>query len=142
MCIRDRMTLVSTAYGVPTWQVSAEEPWIRQDLYAIEAKPAAEMQARITSLRTTWTGVEDASLRRMLQSLLSDRFKLNVRRESLTGTVNILDRTDRPLRLKDAGTREQQGVYTNVGTAGYAGGQWTIGGMSMGQFAEFISNLF
>jgi uncharacterized protein (TIGR03435 family) len=135
-------TLVSTAYGVAAWQVSAEEPWMRQELYAVEAKPAVEMQSRITSLRTTWTGIEDASLRLMLQALLSDRFKLTVRRESATGTLYSLERTTQPLRLKGAVERQSEGAYSNLGTAGYAGGQWTIGGMSMGQFAGFISTLF
>lgn len=135
-------TLVSTAYGVAPWQVSGEESWMRQELYAIEAKPSAEMQSRITSLRTTWTGVEDGSLRLMLQALLNDRFKLNVRRESATGTLYALERTTQPLRLKEAIQRQSQDTYSNLGTAGYAGGQWAIGGMSMGQFAGFISNLF
>jgi len=134
-------TLVSSAYGVSAWQVSGGETWMRQDLYAIEAKPSPEMQSRITNLRTTWTGVEDTSLKLMLQSLLRDRFKLDVRRESATGTVYTLERNGQPLRLKEAVQREARGGNSNLGTAGYAGGRWVIGGMSMEQLAGFASNL-
>lgn len=130
-------SLVSAAYGMPASQVSGGEPWMRRDLYEIDARPPLELQSRITNLRTTWFGFEDKTLQMMLQSLLQDRFKLDLRRESETRMVYVLEQSGQVLRLKPAASRE--GTYANLGTVGYVGGEWGISGMSMGQFADFAS---
>ena len=53
------------------------------------------------------------------------RFKLELRRESTSGTQDSIERTTQPLRLKEAVQRQSQGASTNLGTAGYAGGTST-----------------
>src|SRR6476661_2426999 len=66
-------TVVSTAYGVPLRNVSGGPGWLDSEAFRIEAK------AENTSTATT------DQLRRMLQSLLADRFKLVVHSEKKEG---------------------------------------------------------
>jgi uncharacterized protein (TIGR03435 family) len=60
--------LITTAYDVPSDQVSGGPGWIDSERYDVEAKPA---------IAATWP-----DHMRMLQSLLVDRFSLQLQRES------------------------------------------------------------
>jgi uncharacterized protein (TIGR03435 family) len=135
---------IATAFAAAPWQISGGEAWTQSELYAIDAKPPDDMRAQIKSLRTTWTGIEDETLRQMLQALLFDRFQLRFHRETKTGTVYILRQSGQPLKLRPTPlpNPESRDEFSNVSTAGYAGGRWVIGGMSMRQFAEFASAYF
>jgi uncharacterized protein (TIGR03435 family) len=60
--------LIQNAYQVQAYQVAGGPAWINSDGYDIEAKPVGE--------------VRTAEMRLMLQSLLAERFKLAVHRET------------------------------------------------------------
>jgi uncharacterized protein (TIGR03435 family) len=60
--------LIQNAYGVQDFQISGGPGWIQTDGYSIDAKAASE--------------VPQAQIYRMLQSLLAERFQLQVRRET------------------------------------------------------------
>lgn len=133
-------SLIASAFGLASWQIAGGEPWTQSDLYVVEAKPSEEWQSRIVSFRTTWTGIEDDTLRAMLQALLVERFQLKTHRETKMGAVYVLKQSGKTLRLR----RPPQGAAdtrppSNLATAGYAGGKWSIDGMSMRQLAEFAS---
>jgi uncharacterized protein (TIGR03435 family) len=71
--------LIVSAYRVQYWQISGGAKWVNPDMmvttdrFNIEAKAANE--------------ASEAQMRLMLQSLLVDRFKLTIHRETKTGTV-------------------------------------------------------
>jgi uncharacterized protein (TIGR03435 family) len=136
-------TAISTAFGVALWQISGGEAWTQSEVYSIEAKPPDEMRSQIKSLRTTWTGIDDDTLRAMLRTLLRDRFQLKIHRETKKGTVYTLKQSGQPLKLRPTPPPKQgASEFSNASSAGYAGGRWVIGGMSMRQFAEFASAYF
>ena len=60
--------MILTAYGIQKYQLSGGPPWMEADGYDIEAKAEGE--------------ANNAQMLLMLQSLLADRFKLAVHRES------------------------------------------------------------
>lgn len=62
----------------------------------------------------------------MLQDLLLDRFQLRVHRETKTGDVYQLIRTDKPLGLNPAKIPEGRDPMSIRGSIGYAGGRWVI----------------
>jgi uncharacterized protein (TIGR03435 family) len=62
------LLLIQNAYGIQAFQVVGGPAWMNTDGYDIEAKPEAE-----TSVKQMWL---------MLQSLLADRFKLALHRET------------------------------------------------------------
>jgi uncharacterized protein (TIGR03435 family) len=77
------------------------------------------------TLRHTNVEIEDEQLREMLQSLLIDRFQLRFHRETQTGDVIFLERTDKPLALRQtevplAGAEATPDEHT-FGSIGYAG---------------------
>ena len=61
--------VILVAYGVEDYQVTGGPGWLTTDWYAIEAK-------------TDKTDASKEEMRAMLQTLLADRFKLQVRQES------------------------------------------------------------
>jgi uncharacterized protein (TIGR03435 family) len=131
--------LITTAFRLSYWQVSGGPAWIDKDEYSVEAKPPESLQSSIKDLRYTLFGIEDERLRRMLQALLIDRFRLKFHREMRAGTVFTLKRNGKQLRMrpteipsKDAGSAS--GLF---GSIGYAGGEWGIFTTSMPQLAKF-----
>src|SRR5262249_21376198 len=131
-------TLVATAFHMSSWQIAGADGWTTQDMYDIEAKPPESLQSGIRDLRHTLFGIEDESLRAMLQALLIDRFHLQFHRESKAGDVYALERNGKVLRLR-AGEIPVWAADRSFGSIGYAGGQWTIAATSMPQLAKFAS---
>src|SRR5215475_5648109 len=93
-------TLVATAFHMSSWQIAGGDGWTTQDMYDIEAKPPESLQPGIRDLRHTLFGIEDESLRAMLQALLIDRFHLQFHRASKAGDVYALERNGKVLRLR------------------------------------------
>ena len=73
--------LVTTAFGLSYWQVSTCEAWMENEEYDVVGKPPENLRLRIKTLQHTLFGIEDATLRSMLQALLIDRFQLRFHRE-------------------------------------------------------------
>ena len=71
--------LLEQAYGVKDSQISGAPSWIDSEHYDVEAKPDEATAARIGKLNRE---ERDEQLMLMLESLLTDRFKLTLRRET------------------------------------------------------------
>lgn len=83
--------LIQTAYDVTRFQIEGGPAWVRSDRFVIEARSAGD---------TT-----PDQIREMLQSLLADRFKLALRRETRTLPVYELVAADGGLKI--AGMNEE-----------------------------------
>jgi uncharacterized protein (TIGR03435 family) len=85
--------LIAYAYGVMNWQIEGGPPWadaIRENpKWDVEAKPAAAA-----------TG---GDMRRMVQSLLADRFQLRAHQEKRQGNGYSLVIAGKTSRLKESG---------------------------------------
>ena len=68
------------------------------------------------------------------------RFQLRVHRETKTGDVHELTRTDKPLGLSPAKIPEGRDPRSIRGDIGYAVARWVIRSYSMPQSAEFASS--
>ena len=135
--------LLAAAFRLPYRQISGGDHWTKSDLYDIEAKPPENLRSNIKDLRYTLFGIEDGYLRRMLQALLIDRFQLKLHRETRTGTVYLLERNGRALRLRHAESSAvdaEAPAYRSFGSIGYAGGTWVIGNTMMSQLAKFAGD--
>jgi uncharacterized protein (TIGR03435 family) len=81
--------LIEEAYSVQTFQVSRGQRWIGEDRYSIEAKPPASSPAsKLTPPYPKWPPNDEQRL--MRQTLLADRFHLQLHRETKEGPVYIL----------------------------------------------------
>jgi uncharacterized protein (TIGR03435 family) len=144
-------TLISTAFHLPLWQISGTDGWMVKDEYNLEAKAPEKSLSSIKSLRYSWFGIEDPRLREMLQALLIDRFQLKFHRETKIGNVYTLQRSGKPLALRQNVTAPARDSHADNnadnndepqsfgGNMGYAGG-WSIFNMTMAQVARFASD--
>lgn len=134
-------SLIAAAYDAGYWQLSGGEKWVESDLYDVEAKPSPRSGAY--TLRHTRFGIGDERLRLMLQTLLTERFQLKIHRETKTGPVYLLERSDKPLLLRPTKYTEAQPV---MGAAGFSGeiehvrGHWFLFDTSVGQLAKFAAD--
>jgi uncharacterized protein (TIGR03435 family) len=132
--------LVVAAYDAGWWQLSGGEDWMGKDVYDIEAKPAAG--SGTYSLRHTREGIGDERVRRMLQTLLTERFQLKVHRETKTGAVYLLERSDKALLLRSTKYSEDHPALGAPGFSGEierTGGHWFVFNASLPQVAKFAS---
>jgi uncharacterized protein (TIGR03435 family) len=113
--------LVAIAFRLSFWQISGGDAWVQKDTYDVQAKPPGSQQASFTNLRYSWYGIGDERLREMLQALLIERFQLRFHRETKTGTVFLLERNGKPLKLRPTDASESNGYSGNVG---FAAGRW------------------
>jgi uncharacterized protein (TIGR03435 family) len=109
------------AYNVRPYQITGGPAWMQSDLYDIIAKPA--------SPSTT------DQLRSMLQSLLADRFKLAVRRETRELPVYLLTVGKNGPKLKPS-TKEPDGPNVIPGATGI-----TVQNATVGQLADLLSGM-
>lgn len=133
--------LVMAAYDIGYWQLSGGEQWMEKDVFDVEAKPAA--QSGSYSLRHTRFGIEDERVRQMLQTLLAERFHLQVTRETKTGSVYLLERNNRALQLKPTKYTADEPVNGTAGFSGeieYVGGHFFLFDTSMPQLAKYASD--
>ena len=141
--------LIMTAFDVSGWQISGDIPWISKDIYRIEASPGPD--SGIANFKYSLLRIEDGRLRGMLQALLIDRFQLKFHRSTKTGTVYLLERTDKPLKLRPIEDRGQgigdgrsPSAMAPGGIAqssiGYGGDKWAIWASSLSQVAKYASD--
>jgi uncharacterized protein (TIGR03435 family) len=136
--------LICAAFRLSYWQIAGGDGWTAKDAYDIEAKPPESLQPRIRDLRHTLFGIEDESLRRMLQAMLVERFQLQFHRESKTGDVYTLERNGKSLQLHaselQAPSGDSAAAPRSFGSIGYANARWTIAATAMPQLAKFASD--
>ena len=133
--------LIVAAYDVGYWQLSGGDDWTGKDAYDVEAKPAA--QSGPYSLRHTRFGIGDERLRLMLQTLLTERFKLALHRETKTGAVYLLERGSKQLLLRPTVYSEDRPAMGAPGFSGeveYTGGHWFLFNASALDLAKFAGD--
>lgn len=132
------VSLVGTAFRHSRAQIANNGgAWIEDELFTVEAKPPAS--AGITNLNHSLFDIDDERLRQMLQALLIERFQLRVRRETRTGEVYELRRTNKPFGLQLAKIPEGRTPSSMATSIGYAGGRWVMQFVTMPQLASFAS---
>lgn len=134
-------TLIVAAYDAGHWQLSGGEEWMEKDLYDVEAKPAA--LSGTYSLRHTRDGIGDERVRQMLQTLLTERFRLKVRRETKTGSVYLLESGGKKFQPRPTKYTEDHPAIGAPGFSGeieHTGGHWFLFNASMPQLAKFASD--
>jgi uncharacterized protein (TIGR03435 family) len=104
--------MISFAYDVETDQIVGEPKWIDAELFTITARPSAA-----TALRTP----DDSSnvLELMLQSLLEERFKLGIHRETRVEPIYELVMAKTGPKLKDSAGPDANGRQGFFGPPGY-----------------------
>ena len=112
-------TAIVTAYGVKDFQVSG---------------PALLSSGRFDIVATAAGGAGDEQLKLMLQTLLADRFKLTMHRETKEMPVYALVVAKR-------GSKLQQAKNEGEGSMRMEGGRMTFRSYSLAQFADFLSKL-
>ena len=93
--------LVQLAFDVQEFQVAGATDWMRDERYDIDATVPATSPSR-RSMPPYAKAPMNEEQRRMLQSLLAERFRLTWHRETREGPVYLLVRNGRPLKLADA----------------------------------------
>ncbi len=93
--------LVQLAFDIQEFQVLGATDWMQTERYDIDATVPPTSQSR-HSMPPYAKAPMNEEQRRMLQSLLAERFRLRSHRETREGPVYLLVRNGRPLKLADA----------------------------------------
>lgn len=93
--------LIEEAYSVRTFQISGGPRWIDDERYSIVAKPPASSKSSKSMPPYPKAPPNEEQLS-MLQTLLADRFHLQLHRETREGPIYILAVGNRELKLKPA----------------------------------------
>lgn len=116
--------LIEEAYSVEPFQISGGPRWIGEDRYSIVAKPP-ESSKSSKSIPPYPKAPPNQEQRVMLQTLLTDRFHLQLHRETREGPVYVLAVGNKELKLKPAKSADD---YPWVGRPG--GGEISGSGMA------------
>jgi uncharacterized protein (TIGR03435 family) len=93
--------MIEEAFNLQPFQVSGGPGWMQSDRFDIDAKPPASSRS-IQSMPSNRKARMNDEQRQMLQSLLIERFQLKYRRDSREGSVYLLERGSKPLKLADS----------------------------------------
>ena len=116
--------LAMEAFDAQPYQITGGPGWLSEDRFDVEAIPPASSEASKANPRLRKLP-PNAEQRRMLQSLLADRFQLKWRREAKDGPVYFLLKTDKKLKLQEPADKD---AYPWVG--GPEGGAIMGGGIA------------
>jgi uncharacterized protein (TIGR03435 family) len=143
--------LVAEAFDLPEWEVVGGEKSVNQLRFDIVGLPPERIRNKIPAGEYSNSGIRDASVRSMLQTLLIERFHLKFHMDSQPGNVYLLKRGKGPLRLKLAELslyiRSEDGTVTPskaypTGDMGMAADvPVSLYQTSMPQLANLLSNL-
>jgi uncharacterized protein (TIGR03435 family) len=91
--------LLEEAFSVQDFQLIGVPTWTKEMRFDIQAKPSDAVAAKYKDVPSPKSPPSDEQ-RRMLQSLLIERFQLRTHIAQGTGTVFLLTKSGRPLRLQ------------------------------------------
>lgn len=97
MCSLDY--LIELAFDIQPFQIVGGPGWIHEDRFDIEAKPPASSKSSRANPNNPKLP-PNAEQRQMLQTLLADRFGLQFHHEAREGSVYLLLRTSKPLKIE------------------------------------------
>jgi len=132
--------LIQMAFNVSAWQISGGEDWTDKIIFDVEAKPPDDTQAPF-KLGNTHFGLEDKRLQKMLQALLIDRFQLKFHKDTKTGVVSAIEKTDKQLRLTL--TKTEAPVFRDnpdFCSIGRVAAYWLISDCTIQEIGDFASN--
>jgi uncharacterized protein (TIGR03435 family) len=92
--------MIYFAYNVQMYQITGGPDWVDKDRYNIEAHPPANSESA-TSKQAPVKANPSEEQRKMLQSLLAERFALKVHHETREGPVYILTRGTGKLQMQE-----------------------------------------
>ena len=130
-------TLITAAFGLSYWQLSGGSDWMDKVDYDVQAKAPQTAQTALIRPESTWFSLRNKQMQLMSQALLIDRFQLKFHRETKTGTVLILEKSGKPLKLRPtkASADATSGDFGTVPGRGVRGHD-----ASMDQLAKFLSS--
>jgi uncharacterized protein (TIGR03435 family) len=135
--------LITIAFHLSYWQIQGGEDWTTKDTYNVEAKAPESVGMENLNLRHSVFQISDERLREMLQTLLIERFQLQFHRETKMGTVYLLERSGKPLKLQPSNHVSSAADSSSdfFGGVGWAG-RWVLFNTTMEQLAESAANHF
>jgi uncharacterized protein (TIGR03435 family) len=137
-------TIIKTAYDLQEFQISGGPAWINTDRYDINAKVDDALYEQLQKLSQK---LHAQQTKLMLQSLLADRFKLQIIRNTVQLPVLVLEAGSEGPKLTDSGLKSATPPSGNlegvIWTLGGQGGQVSIEGFaaSVDNFAESLSRM-
>jgi uncharacterized protein (TIGR03435 family) len=133
-------TMVAMALDVSWWQIPGGDSWMENDFYDVEAKPPANIQPAVTNLRHSRWAIEDKRLCSMLLALLIDRFQFKFHPETRTGTVYVLEKSGKPIRLQpEKSVAVTLTTNPDLSEIDFSGGRFFIFATTMPQLAKFAA---
>jgi bla regulator protein blaR1 len=137
-------TIIKTAYDLQDFQISGGPAWINTDKYDINAKVDDALYEQLQKLPQK---LHEQQTNLMLQSLLADRFKLQITRNTTQLPVLVLEAGSEGPKLTDSGLKSatppsgnlEGSIWISLGQ----GGQVSIEGhaASSDNFAESLSRV-
>ena len=131
--------LVQTAFNLQAFQVSGGPAWAGNDAYDIVAVPSDSSASRQSRPVSRNAPLNDEQ-RKMLQTLLIDRFGLKFHREAKEGPVYILSRSNKKLQMEDS--KDKDGLpylLSLLKAGGVADGSMVGNNISMSLLATRLS---
>ena len=134
-------TIVYYAFRIQEYQIAGGPEWIGKDRYDVEAIPPETSSSR-TARQPNFAASPSAEQRQMLQSLLTERFKLEYHMEAREAPVYILSRGTGKLELHDPADKDadMRGGVTIKG-GGIVDGEAHGFNLSMAFLASQLSTL-
>jgi len=130
--------LIMLAFDVQRFQISGDQGWIDNARFDIQAEPPDSSQSSKSNPASPRSPPSDEQ-RQMLQSLLIDRFQLQFHREAREGSVYILAKGGKALKLQAPKEKSAFPWAGGIG-GGLPGGSGLRGeNISMPQLAERLS---
>ncbi len=130
--------LIAEAFGVQMFQIAGGPRWMREDRFDIDAKPPANSEAAKSNPRI-WKLPPNAEQRRMLQTLLEERFHLRWHKETKEGPVYLLVKTSKELKLEPAKDTEEYPWVGSVAGGGIGNDGLRATNATMSLMAERLS---
>ncbi len=119
--------LMMNAFDIQAFQISGGPEWIHDTRFEIEARPPATAKSSQAAPLSAKAAPNEEQ-RQMLQTLLADRFQLKARKDVTQGSVYVLTKNGKALKLdtaKDIGKSDfswvgspRGGMITGDGIAG------------------------
>jgi uncharacterized protein (TIGR03435 family) len=130
--------LVMEAFHLQPFQVAGGPSWINQARYNIEAKPPLSSEAAKANPSHAKDPPNDEQ-RKMLQSLLIERFQLTFHRTSVKGRVYLLTANQTKSRLKPPKDKNEYSWAGRIGGSPPDGEELRGINISMSQLSERLS---
>jgi uncharacterized protein (TIGR03435 family) len=112
--------LIEVAFSVQSFQISGGPGWMNDDRWDIEAKPPASSKS--SKANPAYPKVPpNEEQRQMLQALLADRFQLKLHRQAREGSVYLLVKGNKELKLQAAKDEDVFPWAGGIGGGGISG---------------------